>query len=152
MPANVFVSYDHIDQDRVNGFISLISNPNHALSFHDWSLKDPIVDRIKKPLPYSPSDIRSKPVKNEVNRLFEKASRMVVLIGDYTHASEWVNWEIQAFFDNKAKLLGTTQNRIRALRFKGYENANLPPNLASRSGGTINWDLEELLEWLNDKI
>ncbi len=77
---------------------------------------------------------------------------MVVFIGEYTYASEWVSWEIQTFFDNKAKLLGITQNRIRALRFKGYENAILPPNLNNRSGGTINWDLEELFEWLNDTI
>ncbi len=26
MPANVFVSYDHFDQDRVNGLFFLISN------------------------------------------------------------------------------------------------------------------------------
>ena len=152
MPSNVFVSYDHFDQDKVNGFISLISNPNHSLSFHDWSLKDPIVDKIKKPLPYPPSDPRSKPVKKEIKRLFEKASRMVILVGEYTHKSEWVNWEIQTFYDNKLKLPGTSQNRIRALRFKGYENAILPPNLKTRSGGTINWDLEKLSEWLNNAI
>ncbi len=152
MTVNVFVSYDHLDQNRVNGFISLISNPNHPLSFHDWSLKDPIVDKIKKPLPYPPSDSRSEPIKKEIKRLFKKASRMVVLVGEYTHASEWVNWEIQTFIDNKAKLSAPTQNRIRALRFKGYENSILPSNLRNRSGGTINWELEELLEWLNDTI
>ena len=130
MPANVFVSYDNSDKDRVNGFISLINNPNHPLSFHDWSLKDPIVDKIQKPLPYPPSDSRSKPVKKEIKRLFDKASRMVVLVGDYTHTSEWVNWEIQTFFDNKVKIIGTTQDRILALRFKGYENAILPPNMS----------------------
>jgi hypothetical protein len=152
MTANVFISYDHLDQDRVNGFISLINNPNHSLSFHDWSLKDPIVDKIKKPLPYPPSDPRSKPVKKEIKYLFKKTSRMVVLIGEYTYLSEWVNWEIQTFFDNKAIMPGITQNRIRALRFKGYEKAILPPNLQNRSGGTINWDLEELSEWLNNPV
>lgn len=152
MPANVFVSYDHIDQDMVNGFISLISNPNHYLSFHDWSLKDPIVDRVKKPLPYPPSDFRSDPVKLEIKRLFEKASRMIVLVGEYTYESEWVNWEIQAFFDNKNNYINDTRNRIRALRFKGFNNAALPPVLNNRSLNPINWDLEELNEWLNGVI
>ncbi len=152
MPANVFVSYDNFDQDRVNGFISLISNPNHPLSFHDWSLKDPIADKIKKPLPYPPSDPRSKPVKKEIKRLFKKASRMVVLIGEYTHTSEWVNWEIQTFFDNKRVRSNVPGNRIRALKFKGFDNAVLPPNLYNRSGSAINWDLEELDKWLNGVV
>jgi hypothetical protein len=152
MPANVFVSYDHFDQDKVNGFISLISNPNHPLAFHDWSLKDPIVDKIKKPLPFPPSDPRSKPVKRDIKQLFIKASRMVVLVGEYTYTSEWVNWEIQTFFDNKVKLSGITQNRIIALRFKGYEYVCLPPNLKNRSKETINWDLKKLSQWLDNPV
>ena len=61
MATNVFVSFDHEDRNQVNGFSSLVKNPNHPLDFHDHSLKEPILDRSGKPIKYPPNDIRSKP-------------------------------------------------------------------------------------------
>jgi MTH538 TIR-like domain (DUF1863) len=73
MPTNVFVSYDHNDQSQVNGFKALKFNPNHPLDFHDHSLNEPATDRSGK---------------------FDRASKLVVLIGNNTHQSAWVDWEI----------------------------------------------------------
>jgi len=97
MATNVFVSFDHDDQRQVGGFKLLKNNPNHPLDFQDHSLKDAVCDRSGRPITYPSSDLRSKPVRDAIVAKFDRASKLVVLIGDATHASAWVDWEINAF-------------------------------------------------------
>jgi len=99
MAANVFVSFDHDDQQQVGGFKLLKNNPNHPLDFQDHSLKDAVRDRSGKPIKYPPSDARSKPVRDAIIRKLDRSSKLVVLIGDNTHASEWVDWEISTLWN-----------------------------------------------------
>src|SRR5436853_6213667 len=106
MPTNVFVSYDHDDQKQVNGFKALKSNPNHPLDFHDHSLKEPVLDKLGRPIKHPPSDPRSQKVRDEIRGKFDRASKLVVLIGDDTHKSEWVDWEIRTFYNMKKRLGG----------------------------------------------
>jgi hypothetical protein len=94
MASNVFVSFDHDDQRQVGGFKLLKNNPNHPLEFQDHSLKDAVRERSGKPIKYPPSNPRSKPVLDAILAKFDCASKLVVLIGDDTHASAWVDWEI----------------------------------------------------------
>jgi len=149
MPKNVFISYDHDDQLQVNGFKLIKNNPNHPLEFHDHSLKEPVTDRNGKPIKYSPSDPRSKPVRDEIISKFNNASKLVVLIGDDTHKSEWVEWEINTFFTMKAKLSGDkTWKRIRGMTLKGSNNATIPSALGNQSTKVLNWEPEELDKWL----
>ena len=98
MAKNVFVSFDHDDQNQVGGFKSLKNNPGHPLDFHDHSLKDAVTDRSGNPIKYPPSDDRSKPVRDEIITKFNNCSKLVVLIGDNTYTSKWVEWEINSFF------------------------------------------------------
>lgn len=97
MAANVFVSFDHDDQKQVAGFKLLKNNPKHPLDFRDHSLKEPVKDMYGKPIIYPPSDPRSKPVRDEILAKFANCSKLVVLIGDDTHKSDWVKWEIDSF-------------------------------------------------------
>ena len=106
MAANVFISFDHDDQKQVSGFKLLKNNKNHPLDFRDHSLKEPVRDRSGKIIKYPPSDDRSKPVRDEITKKFENASKLVVLIGDDTHESEWVEWEVDTFFKMKKKMSG----------------------------------------------
>ena len=78
MPANAFISFDHDDQQQVAGFRLLKNNPKHPLDFQDHSLKDAVRDRSGKPIKYPPSDIRSKPVRDEIKKKFDRASKLVV--------------------------------------------------------------------------
>jgi len=150
MPANVFVSYDHDDQNQVNGFKSLIQNPNHPLDMHDRSLKEPVTDRIGKPLRYPPSDPRSKPVRDEIINKFNSASKLVVLIGDDTYKSDWVTWEINTFYQIKDQLHGDTWKRIRGMMLKGSDSA-IPPTalMNGRSTQPLKWDPETMDKWLD---
>jgi hypothetical protein len=151
MPTNVFVSYDHDDQLQVNGFKAIKDNPNHPLDFHDHSLKEPVTDRTGKPIKYPPSDPRSQRVRDEIKSKFENASKLVVLIGVNTHTSEWVDWEIKAFYEMKMALSReSTWKRIRGMKLKGSENAAVPVALMNgRSTDPLNWDPEALDRWLD---
>lgn len=150
MAANVFVAFDHDDQKQVAGFKLLKSNPKHPLDFRDHSLKEPVRDRTGKPIKYPPSDPRSKPVRDEIVQKFVNASKLVVLIGDDTHNSEWVEWEINTFYGMKRQLSGeNTWKRIRGMKLKGWESAAIPPALVNRSTKVMEWDPEALDRWLD---
>lgn len=60
MPTNVFVSYDHSDQQQVDAFKALERNTNHPLDFHDRSLVDAVVGKSGKPLIFPPLDKSGK--------------------------------------------------------------------------------------------
>jgi hypothetical protein len=151
MVANVFVSYDHDDQKQVGGFKLLKNNPKHPLDFRDHSLKEPVTDRSGEPIKYPPSDPKSKPVRDEIIKKFENASKLVVLIGDDTHNSEWVEWEINTFIQMKKPLSGDkTWKRIRGMKLKGSDNATMPDALMDgRSTKELVWDPETLNNWLD---
>jgi len=150
MAVNIFVSFDHDDQNQVGGFKALNNNPEHPLDFHDHSLKEPVVDRSGKPIKYLPSDTRSKPVRDEILKKFNNCSKLVVLIGDDTYTSEWVKWEINSFFNLKQKNLGeNTWKRIRGMTLKGSDNAKIPIALRGRSTKALDWDPEEMNNWID---
>ncbi len=151
MPTNAFISYDHDDQNQVNGFKAIKSNPNHPLDFHDHSLKEPVVDKAGRPIKWPPSDPRSQKVRDEIKAKFDRASKLVVLIGDQTHQSEWVDWEIRTFYDLKKTVSGeNTWKRIRGMKLKGSENSALPTALYDRSVKHLQWDPEALDRWLDE--
>ena len=149
MPVNVFVSFVHEDQEQMESFRALAKNPNHKLIFHDRSLKEPVADKAGVPLPYPPHDPRSRPVRKEIKNLFDKATKLIVLVGDSTHKSYWVNWEIRTFYDRKKKLAGKTTKRIMAMKLKGCEKSLIPKALKGRSIQPMNWNPDKLIEWLD---
>ena len=148
--SNVFVSFDHDDQQQVGGFRLLNSSSRHPLDFRDHSLHDPVTNRGGQVLRYAPGDPRSEPVRREINRKFQNASKLVVLIGPATYQSEWVDWEIRSFFDLKYGLSGDkTWRRIRGMRLKNCDGAPLPAALGNRSTMAMNWDPVGLSTWLD---
>lgn len=151
MAANIFVSFDHDDQQQVSGFRLLKNNPNHPLEFQDHSLKDAVRDRSGKPIKYPPSDSRSKPVRDAITVKFDRASKLVVLIGDDTHNSEWVDWEINMFHEMKQKVSKeNTWKRIRGMTLKGSEQAAIPSALYNgRSTQWLEWNPDALDKWLD---
>lgn len=151
MPTNLFISYDHDDQAQVNGFKAIKFNPNHDLDFHDHSLKDAVRDHAGAPIKYPPGDARSQRVRDEITAKLERASRLLVLIGDLTHQSEWVDWEIRAFVKIRQRRSGESSvNRVRGMRLKGCTGAKLPGALASHGLQSIDWDPDALLRWLDE--
>lgn len=106
MPINLFISFAGEDIEQLESFRALAKNPQHKLKFHDRSQVEPVIDKVGTPLPYPPNDKRAGPVREEIKKLFEKATRMAILVGETTHKSQWVNWEIMTFFDKKRSTPG----------------------------------------------
>ncbi len=151
MAANVFISFDHDDQKQVGGFKLLKNNPKHPLDFRDHSLKEAVTDKSGKPIKYPPSDPKSKPVRDEIKKKFENASKLVVLIGDDTHKSDWVAWEINTFIQMKEPISSSyTWKRIRGMKLKSCDNATMPSALMNgRSTKELTWDPAALDKWLD---
>ena len=76
---------------------------------------------------------------------------MVVIIGESTHKSQWVKWEIRTFYDKKKSLPGKTNKRIRAMKLKGCHDAILPKTIKDLAIPAMNWDLNAFYHWLITK-
>jgi len=149
MPINLFISFAGKDVKQLESFRALAKNPQHKVTFHDRSQVEPVTDKAGKPLPYPPNDKRGEPVREEIKELLDKATRMVILVGETTHESQWVNWEIRTFFDKKKKHPGKTARRLIAMRLKEHRKAKLPKAVLSLGIQTINWNPEAFSDWLD---
>jgi hypothetical protein len=88
-------------------------------------------------------------VKDEIRGKFDRASKMIVLIGQTTWQSDWVKWEIDKFYEMKSRLPGETWKRIRGMRLKGSETVAVPSALLNgRSTMYMNWDPETIDIWI----
>ncbi len=150
MTARIFISYDHSDANQVNGFKGLLANPNHKLDGHDRSLPEPVRDKQGQIIRFPPTDPRSEPVRKAIRELFDQASRLVVLIGDDTHSSEWVDWEIKEFYRRKEGL-GDASKRIRGMRLKGSRGGE-PAALNGRARPTLTWDPDAIDRWFDEPV
>jgi hypothetical protein len=75
---------------------------------------------------------------------------LVVLIGDDTNKSAWVDWEIKTFHEMKKKVSGeNTWKRICGMTLKGSERAITPVALRDKSTKVLPWDPEALDKWLD---
>lgn len=150
MPTNVFISFEHHNLQQVNGIRALANNPQHDLEFHDRSQLEPERDKVGTPLPYQPDDPpRSKQIKDELRRLLEKATKMVVVVGEFTHRSNWVNWEIQSFYDRYNSKSGDGDKRIIAIYVRDTDDIKLLKILRTCSIPRMKWDMDALSRWIN---
>ena len=149
MPTNVFISFALENLKQVESIRALAKNPEHELEFHDWSEVEPVKDRVGTPLPYQPDDTRAAPIRKELKRLLNKATKMVVVIGETTHGSKWVNWEIQTFYGQKSNLAGDATKRIKGMYVRECQNAELPRRIERLEVSTMAWDLTVLNKWFS---
>lgn len=127
MPTNVFISFRRDNLEQVNSIRALANNPQHDLEFHD----------------------RSKPIKNKLRPLLKKATKMVVIIGKQTYKSDWVNWEIQSFYDRYNNKSGDGDKRIIALHVQNAKSIKVPGIIGTLDIPQMNWDMNALTRWIN---
>jgi len=152
MPINLFISFAGEDLEQLESLRALAKNPQHRLKFHDRSQVEPVTDKADTPLPYPPNDKRAEPTREEIKKLLDKATRMVILVGETTSKSQWVNWEIRTFYDKKKKHPGETERRLVAMRLKGRRKAKLPKAVLDLGIQSINWNPEAFSDWLDTNL
>ncbi len=104
-------------------------------------------DKAGRVIRYAPDDPRAEAVRQAIRARFDLCSRLVVLVGDDTHSSAWVEWEIAEFCRRKQAQGGDPSRRICAMRLKNSRGGG-PRALLGRSSFTMDWDLAQLDRWL----
>jgi hypothetical protein len=136
----VFVSYDHDDFQSFNDLKSINMNPNNAVKFTDWSLSEPVYNEHGHVNRRPPFDPYSDSVNDKILGLLSTADKMLVLIGQDTHSSLWVDWEIKQFRKNNS------DNDVLLMRCVNNYNGGVPPQA---KGLTVHdWSISLLQKWL----
>jgi len=75
----------------------------------------------------------------------------MVWVGDNTHNSDWVDWEINTFYEMKKPVSGgDTWKRIHGMTLKVSDQATIPNALMNgRSTQWLAWNTGALDEWLD---
>ena len=122
----VFISFDHDDTAQVNGFLGL-RNIIDNLEFYNHKLDHEIQGQSDE---YKRRKIRE--------RYIRPASVTIVLIGNQTAQSKWVDWEIEDSIAEGNGLLG--------IRLLGT-NGRVPPRLPANHAG--DWQPDKFVSWIN---
>ncbi|MHA1146349.1 MAG: TIR domain-containing protein [Candidatus Helarchaeota archaeon] len=120
---NIFISYKWEDNTQYNGLKGLLENPNNNYVHFIREERD---------------DLRSQGetyVKNQLRKKILKSDRIICLVGNDTHSSKWVQWELEVATSQRKKII--------AIRI---------PNTNGGSPQLIRERRIPLIEWNADKI
>ena len=85
----VFISYDHSEDVHYKRLLEAWdANRKFDFEFENHSIRQPIDSE------YAPA------IKTAITKKMQKASHLLVIVGEKSHTSNWIDWEI-----NKAKEL-----------------------------------------------
>ena len=86
----VFISYDHSEDVHYKRLLEAWdANSKFDFEFENHSIRQPIDSE------YAPA------IKTAITKKMQKASHLLVIVGEKSYTSKWMNWEIE-----KAKELG----------------------------------------------
>lgn len=128
MTRRVFISYKGEDRNRAKGFRLLKWNNNVELDIFDRHLLDPVQSQ------------NPEYVKQCIREKMRGCSTLVVLIGDKTAKSDWVDWEIRYAMSQGKGILGIV--------VKEGGNPEVPTALKEAGAEVIPWAPESF----NDAI
>ena len=119
----VFISYEGSDRMKAKGFRLLRYNKNVDVEFHERHLLDPV------------DSTNDKYIRSCINDQLKGTSVTVVLVGENTQDSDWVDYEIQRSLDKG--------NGIVAVKLPGVSDDKVPDKIQENGGEVIDWDAHE---------
>ncbi|MDN3312034.1 TIR domain-containing protein [Microbacterium oryzae] len=123
MTKHIFLSFVEEDLALVRLFRGQAKNKKSALEFDDYSVKEPY------------NSTNATYIRSQISAKIRAASVTIVLIGDDTHKSEWVEWEIA-----KSVELG---NKVIGVRLKA--GVITPAALTNVRARVIGWDIDAIV-------
>ena len=126
MTVHVFLSFDSDDLDLVNLFRGQAKNENSDLEFSDYSVKDPINSEND---PY---------LKQEIKEKIKQSSIVVCLVGESTHRSGWVEWELETGHDLDKCLIG--------VRLRSDHDDTVPRPLLDHGAEVVDWIIQDVMD------
>lgn len=124
---NLFVSHKGEDESKIEAFKKLMEKRGY--DFRDSSIKESEPNRAN-----NEDYIKDKYLRPSI----DWAGTVVVLIGNNTHKSEWVNWEIEYAIKRGKKIVGVF--------LQGEADAQLPKALADYADSCVSWNADKIDE------
>jgi hypothetical protein len=125
MARHVFLSFVEEDLTLVTLFRGQARNRNSALSFDDYSVKDPY------------NSTRAEYIRSQITPKIRACSVLVCLVGAQTYSSSWVDWEIRA-----AAALG---KKVVGVRLSSTRTDPLPAALRDVGAAVCGWDVDSIV-------
>src|SRR5690606_2793576 len=112
--------------DLVNLFRGKAKNKNNDLEFSDYSVREPY------------DSTNAAYIRSKIRERIAAASVTICLIGEKTHTSRWVDWEIAASAEENNKIIG--------VRLHSSVTRDIAPKaLASVKATVCNWDIDAIV-------
>jgi len=121
---NVFISFDMDDVGMVTLLRNQAKDDRFPFEFRDYSVKEPFESKWKS---------------NVCDRI-EQTSAFFVAIGENTHKSEAVDWEIREAHKQGKRIVG--------IRLQRDKNHTVPKALQEHGDKVIYWDTKKIGEML----
>ena len=112
---NVFISYDIADKAMVRFLANQAKDDRFPFVFRDYSVKEPFEERWK----------------SHVRERISQTSAVIVGIGENTHNSKAVDWEIGEAHRQGKQVIG--------VRLQSSQNHQVPSALKEHGDRIINW-------------
>lgn len=125
MPRRVFLSFVEEDLQLVRMFRGQAVNRNTELAFSDHSVQ----------VPYNSSN--ADYIRRQIREKINHASVTLCLIGETTHTSTWVEWEIQTAQQLGKGLLG--------VRLHSSHRDIVPQVLSSSRATIVDWNIPTIV-------
>lgn len=124
---NLFVSHKGEDEAKIESFKKLMEKRGY--DFRDSSIKESEPNRA-----HNEEYIKN----NYLAPSIKWAGTVVVLIGNNTHKSDWVNWEIEYAYRQGKRIIG--------VYLPGETGAQLPQALKDIGDSCVSWNADKIDE------
>lgn len=128
---NIFVSHYHEDADKIENLKSLVGN--HGINMRDSS----IYEKKLKNNATNEHYIKYELIRPQITW----AGTVVVLVGDETADSDYVNWEI--------KTAAEMGKRIVGVYLRGAQESDIPQALKDYGDNLVAWNGEKIVSAIN---
>ena len=129
MATHAFLSFVVEDKTAVDLFRGQARNKNSRLQFDDYSVTTP----------FNSSD--ADYIRQQIAQKIRSASVTICLIGETTHSSSWVAWEIR-----KSVELG---NRLLGVRLHSSQARDRTPAALAEAGATVvDWNIDAIVRFI----
>jgi len=131
MAKHIFLSFVIEDEELVKMFRGQARNKNSDLEFDDYSVS----------VAYRSNDPNY--IKGRITEKIKNASITICLIGQTTHRSEWVKWEIEKSDDLGKRILGVRLHSDSA-------KDPTPQALTAAGAAVVNWNIDAIMKFINE--
>lgn len=125
---NIFVSHQHNDADKIERFKNLIGK--HGIDMRDSSIYENKLKNNAKNEQY----IKQELIKPQM----QWAGTVVVLIGENTAKSDYVNWEIKTAAEMGKRIIG--------VYLQGAKEEDIPSELIEHGHNLVGWNGEKIVK------